>query len=93
VQFLGCRLHYLTVEMNKISSIGRQTFAGLRYLKSLNLRGNKLRLIETGTFKALGNLTTLSLSDNPLEVIEVTQHCIIQSQYPLSLTTLWRLLR
>lgn len=61
--------YQLDVTKYGLTSVARDTFAGLIYLEKLDLQGNRIRHIADGSFADLGNLQVLDLSRNSLEVI------------------------
>nr|CDS26628.1 leucine rich repeat containing protein 15 [Hymenolepis microstoma] len=67
---LGGSLEELIAMDNRVRSLTRRAFAGLRNLKRLILSRNKIGYFEEGVFSSTGNLIELSLDGNILTDLE-----------------------
>nr|XP_039261916.1 podocan-like [Styela clava] len=69
--FLPPRLEYLILLSNGIKKLKRNTFAGARQIRDLNMRYNKITNsgLEKGAFRPLPRLTTIDLSGNQLTAV------------------------
>lgn len=61
---------YIKVVKGVIPELEEKSVDGLRYLKTLCLKGRKLGKLQPGCFQNLPNLTTLNLGTNYLETID-----------------------
>ncbi|XP_074653069.1 toll-like receptor 1 [Tubulanus polymorphus] len=59
-------LQYISLRANKLTSIPRDLFAPLQFLKAVDLSSNLLTVVAPDQFKALRGFWSLTLADNPL---------------------------
>ncbi|KAK3085799.1 hypothetical protein FSP39_008835 [Pinctada imbricata] len=72
---LSCMRYLDTVILsgNRISSVGKNTFVGLKYLRKIDLSGNLISSVGLGTLSASGiGIAYMNFSDNILQNIDMT---------------------
>lgn len=90
-QRLAARLStivYLTLEMNNLKSISKNTFEGLVNLESLELETNKISYIADTAFSKTTKLKYFGLAENKLETIE---ECTFDPLKKCGRSSIWNL--